>query len=210
MPIINRFNQPIQTATFQPMNLQELSLAPSMLAQREEKSLDQADALSIDVNRLQGDEELVSGKLGDLRTKISKLSERLASEGYNKDIANQLRRVKTEYATELGPTGTLGRAQSNYQMAYDQWNNVEQDLRRQGASQRGIEINKQQFFSGYKGMRDDLGNLQDFTSGKTAGYFDVRKEAMDLFRQAQERGELVVFCHFDNDFKNLTYVYYYK
>ena len=192
MPVINRFSQPIRSATFQPFSLQELSLAPQLQMQREEKALQQADVLSaIDVPRLVQDEPVVTERLSDLRGRIGEITDRLAQEGYSKDLSSQLRKLRTDYARETGPSGVLGRAQLNYSQAQEQLKNLEQDLRRRGAPQEIIDLNKRQFLQGYQGVSDPEGVLQEFRPGRTAGFFDVQKEAGDLFRQAQATGELI-------------------
>lgn len=191
MAVINRYNQPTRSATFDPLSLQELAFAPSALRQREDTALASADELSaIDVPRLSQDEGIVTTRLGDLRGQVSNLSERLATEGYNRDLANELRKVRTQYQRESGPSGTLGRAQANYQAANQQWKAVRDQLNKQGATPEYVNRARNQFFSGYQGLRDETGALQEFSSGRVANYYDINTEAQDLFKQAETSGEL--------------------
>jgi hypothetical protein len=192
MPIVNRFSQSIQQARFNPLSLQEMAYAPSILQQQEEKMQEASDKLAAtDVNRLAQDEPLVNQKLGQLRSGIADLSQELANKGYSRDLASKLRGLRTEYAKALGPTGILGRAQQNYTQAQTQWKNIEDDLRKKGASQDIINLNRARFLSGYQGLKNPTtGEYEDFSSGRLPGYYNIDKEAMDLFDKAKQSGEL--------------------
>lgn len=177
----NRYMQ-INPATFNPLSMQEMFFpADYMRTRHDAADTGFTDLNALDVNRLSPDDELVGNRLSQLRGQIEQVSNRLATSGIDRKIENELSSLRREYAKEMSPSGILGRAQQNYIEGQENWKAQRDTLLKQGAPTSFISKARDAYMSGYKGLMGEDGSFNEFTPGRTPGYYDIPNEARDYF-----------------------------
>lgn len=103
MVVVNRYSQPIGAAGFAPLSLQELSLAPSMLRQRQDIAEQQLSELGTNASNYQGSDPLINKTLSGYNTGINQAIEELNNSGYNRNTARNLLNLRKRYNQEVRP-----------------------------------------------------------------------------------------------------------
>lgn len=108
----NRYTN-ITTSQYDPMSLQELMAAPSYLRKQHDDLESQASKLGIiDSNRLDVDNELVTGEIGKFEEGVGSYVDQLATEGFNPTSKRGLYKLAKQRRDLLSPEGSIGKAKS--------------------------------------------------------------------------------------------------
>lgn len=180
MPYIPQFNK---------LSLQEMSYAPSLLRQQHDdavaKQMELAEALKFDY--LKQDAPGIEPVLQQYNTDIEDVSKQIAQQGFTQDIKNKVLGLRSKFVTD----DKIRQYKKNYSDAMTGWEDLKKRMIQEGRP--GDDINKQKaaYFSGYKGAFDDEGFKQEFTAGRTSGYYDIAEDAKKAMTGIGETGVVV-------------------
>lgn len=166
MPYIPQFNK---------LSLNEMAYAPSLLRQQHDdavaKQMELAEALKFDY--LKQDAPGIEPVLQQYNTDIEDVSNQIAQQGFTQDIKNKVLGLRSKFVTD----DKIRQYKKNYSDAMTGWEDLKKRMIQEGRP--GDDINKQKaaYFSGYKGAFDNEGFKQEFTPGRTSGYYDIAEDA---------------------------------
>lgn len=180
MPYIPQFNK---------LSLQEISYAPMLMRQQHDeeiaKQMELAEALKFDYLKQDaaGLEPILQGYNSDIET----LSKEIAQNGFSHDVKNKVLGLRQKYVAD----DKIRTYKKNYADAMSQWGDVRKKMLQEGRS--GDEINNQKaaFFSGYAGAYSPTGEKNEFTPGRTSGYYNPLEDVSKLMKGLGENGKLV-------------------
>jgi len=169
MPYIPQFNK---------MSLQEMSYAPTLMRQQHDdavaKQMELAEALKFDY--LKQDAEGIEPVLQDYNKNIENISKQISQQGFSHDLKNKVMGLRSKYVGD----DKIRTYKKNYADAMSQWDEQRKRMIQEGRPGYDINAQKEAFFSGYKGAYNEDGLKNEFTSGKTSGYYDIGEDASKL------------------------------
>ena len=180
MPYIPQFNK---------LSLNEMSYAPTLMRQQEDelvtKQMELADALKFDY--LKQDAPGIEPVLSKYNKDIDDLSKQIAQQGFSHDIKSKVLGLRNKYITD----DKIRTYKKNYSDAMTQWEDLKKRMIQEGRPGDDINRQKQAFFSGYSGAYDNEAFKQEFTPGRTSGYYDIAEDAKRAMTNIGETGRIV-------------------
>ena len=180
MPYIPQFNK---------LSLNEMAYAPSLLRQQHDdavaKQMELAEALKFDY--LKQDAPGIEPVLQQYNADIEDVSNQIAQQGFTQDIKNKVLGLRSKFVTD----DKIRQYKKNYSDAMTGWEDLKKRMIQEGRP--GDDINKQKaaYFSGYKGAFDNEGFKQEFTPGRTSGYYDIAEDAKKAMTNLGTTGMVV-------------------
>ena len=180
MPYIPNFNK---------LSLQEQAYAPTLMRQQHDeavaKQMELADALKFDY--LKQDAPILEPVLNKYSEDIQKVSSDLAKQGFTQDTKSKLLGLRSQYTTD----DKIRQVKKNYSDAMSQWDDIRKRMIQEGRPGSDIENQKQSFFSGYQGAFSPDGFKNEFTAGRTSGYYDIIEDAKKAMTNLGQTGSIV-------------------
>lgn len=180
MPHIPQFNK---------ISLQEQAYAPTLMRQQHDeavtKQMELADALKFDY--LKQDASILEPVLNKYSEDIQKVSTDLAKQGFTQDTKSKLLGLRSQYTTD----DKIRQVKKNYSDAMSQWDDIRKRMIQAGRPGSDIENQKQSFFSNYQGAFSPDGFKNEFTAGRTSGYYDIVEDAKKAMTGIGTTGQIV-------------------
>lgn len=190
MATVNRYTR-LTPSEFNPLSLEEMMMVPLAKQKQQEDLLASQDAIEAELNnlkRLNQDDELVSGKVKDYKTNLDGISDLIAKEGVNRETTRNFRKLYSNYKYDISDSGELGKAQNNYNLAKEREAQSRQKLAQQGHSQSAIDRLIEKTYGDFQGTVNEDGTYNEFGNFGGPGFYDYRKEALDIFSRAKANG----------------------
>lgn len=180
MPYIPQFNK---------LSLNEMAYAPSLLRQQHDdavaKQMELAEALKFDY--LKQDAPGIEPVLQQYNTDIEDISNQIAQQGFTQDIKNKVLGLRSKFVTD----DKIRQYKKNYSDAMTGWEDLKKRMIQEGRPGDDINRQKAAYFSGYKGAFDNEGFKQEFTPGRTSGYYDIAEDAKKAMTNLGTTGMVV-------------------
>lgn len=180
MPYIPQFNK---------LSLNEMAYAPSLLRQQHDdavaKQMELAEALKFDY--LKQDAPGIEPVLQQYNTDIEDVSNQIAQQGFTQDIKNKVLGLRSKFVTD----DKIRQYKKNYSDAMTGWEDLKKRMIQEGRPGDDINRQKAAYFSGYKGAFDNEGFKQEFTPGRTSGYYDIAEDAKKAMTNLGTTGMVV-------------------
>lgn len=180
MPYIPQFNK---------LSLQEISYAPALMRQQHDeevaKQMELAEALKFDY--LKQDSDLIEPILQGYSTDIDDVSKQIAQQGFSHDIKNKVMGLRSKFVGD----DKIRTFKKNYADAMSQWGDMRKKMLQEGRSGDDINNQKSSFFSGYQGAYTKDGEKNEFTPGRTSGYYNPIEDVTKLMKGLGETGKLL-------------------
>lgn len=158
---MNRYTQ-LSSASYNPMTLQELMLAPSYLRGKHDESENAIAGFETElakVNPLDVHADLTSARQKELYDELSGFSNELATNGFTNLNKSSLIKFNKKYQNEISPTGLLGKANAAKSAYIENFNNYIEDATKNKKWSREDAIrNWNEFEENYTGF-DQSGNI---------------------------------------------------
>lgn len=163
MPYIPQFNR---------LSLQEMSYAPTLMRQQHDdavaKQMELAEALKFDY--LKQDAPGLEPILQKYNKDIEDVSKQIAEQGFSHDLKNKVMGLRSQYVGDE----KIRHYKKQYTDAMSQWDELRKRMIQAGRPGDDISRQKERFFSEYTGGYDPDGKLKnEFTAGRTSGYYDI-------------------------------------
>jgi hypothetical protein len=180
MPYIPQFNK---------LSLQEISYAPALMRQQHDeevaKQMELAESLKFDY--LKQDSDAIEPILQSYSTDIDDVSKQIAQQGFSHDIKNRVMGLRSKFVGD----DKIHTFKKNYADAMSQWGDVRKKMLQEGRSGDDINNQKASFFSGYEGAYTKDGDKNEFTPGRTSGYYNPIEDVTKLMKGLGETGKLI-------------------
>ena len=176
----NRFSQ-ITTAGYKGLSLDEIMAIPLAKQKQQDASLAATDELeSSEAKSLAGDKDIVGGELDRIRGEAEAISKQLMERGYDRNLSNKLRKLRSSKKKSFGATGIVGQAQSNYAAAQKYINDMATKKEMQ-AGWSPYEAKKwaTDQVSKHGSSFDELGEFKQFQGAGLAEYVDTNDWILD-------------------------------
>jgi len=170
MPYIPQFNK---------LSLNETAYAPALMRQQHDdaiaKQMELAEALKFDY--LKQDAGGLEPILQKYSSDIDDISNQIAQSGFSQDLKGKVLGLRSKYVGD----DKVRHYKKQYSDAMSQWDETRKRMIQEGRPGDDINRQKEQFFSAYQGGYDPDGKFKnEFTAGRTSGYYDIGEDATKL------------------------------
>jgi len=170
MPYIPQFNK---------LSLSEMSYAPALMRQQHDdaiaKQMELSEAMKFDY--LKQDAPGLEPLLQKYNTDIEDVSNEIARNGFSQDLKSKVLGLRQRYIGD----DKIRHYKKQYSDAMSQWDETRKRMIQEGRPGDDINRQKEQFFSAYQGGYDPEGKFKnEFTAGRTSGYYDIGEDATKL------------------------------
>lgn len=172
---MNRYDTP-SVAKFNPLTLNEILLAPTVMREKHDKSIAAAEALRIKANPLDKHLNRTLELKNQMDSEISKNVDELNSKGYNSVTFQNIVKLNRQYQDTIAPTGEIGQI-NNAKIVYDteKANFLKSAEAQKIGSDRALELwnNKT---SNYTGFGEDGKTITNVTPQGVAAFQDYGQQ----------------------------------
>lgn len=182
---MNRYTQ-LSSASYNPMTLQELMLAPSYLRQKHDENQNTIAGFETElakVNRLDVHADLTSARQKELYDELSGFSDELATNGFSNLNKSNLIKFNKKYQSEISPTGLLGKVNAAKQQYDIEKQNYITNATKMGYSPESAINNWEKHSLNYKNQFDGK-NIMNIEGLYSPEYVNAVDKATKLFKDA--------------------------
>jgi len=171
---MNRYDT-TSVAKFSPLSFNELAAAPTMMRQKHDASIAQAEALRIKANPLDKHLNRALEIKNQMDAEIAKNVDTLNKEGYNPTTFQNITKLNRQYNDMISPTGEIGQI-NNAKIVYDK---AKEDFIQDAAKQnigrdQALKVwDKKTAY--YTGFGEDGKSITNVSSQGVAAYQDYEK-----------------------------------
>lgn len=187
---INRYSR-LTPSKYDPLSLEEQIMVPLAKQKQQEDLLTSKDAIETELNnlqRLQQDDPFVTEQTQKYKESLDAVANNIASEGINRETSRNFRKLYSDYKFDISNSGDLGRAQKNYLLAKEREKEARASLQKAGHSQDKIDQLIRQGYENFSGTIGEDGLRNEFGNFGGPGFYDYRKEAIDIMSRAKASG----------------------
>ena len=187
---MNRYDV-ASVAKFNPLSFNELAAAPTMMRQKHDASIAQADALRIKTDPLDVHLNRATELKNQMDAEIAKNVDTLNKEGYNPTTFQNIQRLNRQYQDMISPTGEIGKINAAKQVYAKNFNDYLEDAQKtKGWSRERALSNWNKFSKQYTGFEGDkIVNIGQLGAPKKVEVLDVLKDVKGLLGE-QVVGEM--------------------
>ena len=173
---ISRFDIPRQPMQFEPLSMQEMAYAPSLLRQREDVLQEKVDVAADTLGDINIQDPDVQNVVGKWDKQLSDISQEMVKTGYTSEIEAKYRNLSRQYSQDIKPVQTYISAR---QQASQDYNKLARDPSKyiEGTSPGSIS---------YAAFREDPNALQNYQ------VFDKRQVRQDAQGVAKRLVDMAV------------------
>ena len=187
---MNRYDV-ASVAKFSPLSFNELAAAPTMMRQKHDASIAQAEALRIKADPLDVHLNRATELKNQMDNEIAKNVDTLNKEGYNPTTFQNIQRLNRQYQDMISPTGEIGQINAAKQVYAKNFNDYLDDAQKnKGWSRERALANWNDFSKQYTGFDNDkIANIGQLGAPKKVEVLDVLKDVKGLLGE-QVVGEM--------------------
>lgn len=172
---MNRYDV-ASVAKFSPLSFNELAAAPTMMRQKHDASIAQAEAMRIKANPLDKHLARAVELKNQMDAEIAKNVDTLNKEGYNPTTFQNITKLNRQYQDMISPTGEIGQI-NNAKIVYDK---AQEDFIQDAAKQnigrgRALDLWKEKT-NYYTGFGEDGKSITNVSPQGVAAYQDYTKD----------------------------------
>lgn len=172
---MNRYSS-ITTSEFNPLSFNELAAAPTMMRQKHDNSIAQAEAMRIKADPLDVHLNRAVELKRQMDNEIAKNVDILNKEGYNPTTFQNITKLNRQYQDLISPTGEIGQINA----AKTIYNTNQEEFIKDAAKQnigrdRAIDLWKEKT-NYYTGFGDDRKSITNVSPQGVAAYQDFNKD----------------------------------
>lgn len=185
----NRYTR-LTPSTFTPMSLEEMMMVPLAKQKQHEDILNNQDAIEAELSnmkRLSQDDPFVTEKIKSYKDQLEGISNSISKEGVNRETSRNFRKLFNNYKFDISDSGDLGRAQNNYNLAKQREAEFRKNIDRRH-SQTAISKLIDKGYKNFQGTLREDGSYNEFGNFGGPGFYDYRKEAVDILSRAAADG----------------------
>lgn len=179
---MNRYSQ-YSTSEFNPLSFNELAAAPTMMRQKHDNSITQAEAMRIKADPLEVHLNRAIELKRQMDNEIAKNVDSLNKEGYNPTTFQNITRLNRQYQDLISPTGEIGQinaAKTIYNTNQEEFikDAAKQNIGRDQAIKKWKE--KTNYYTGFGDDGESITNVDPQGVAQFQDYEKYKKTAKDL------------------------------
>lgn len=189
---MNRYTQ-LSTTQFNPLSIEELSLAPVAMRQKHDASNLQLEntrtQMNAAIDALPQHSERASQLVSQMNKLIDSESEKLAKNGYTNMTGSNLTKLNRDYQSIMSPNGELGKIASAKKAYAENYKQFVEDAQKKGHTLADIQRNWQDHNNSYFGYDSEgkVANIGLIGAPDKYDPIDAVKEIQPLIGETQRR-----------------------